>query len=397
MAVKTNYDKNGYKYYRLTKTIGHKIDGTPVKKEFLGKNKSEAEEKATKYINLIKKGLPFDFETITLDELMHSWLFNILYVSKNFKSSSFERYESIYRNYIKNSDISILPVYTLNSGIIQQYYNKLYDNGKTTSQITNLNKLLRKFFNYCIDSDYLSKNPCLNRYITIPGNADEYCDNEDIENEISIFSDLEIKTILKDLDYKNTLHIAILIASLTGLRMGEILALNNKNLDLENGIIKVKYTLSKTKVFDNKESSHWELKLQKPKTKSSIRQVNIPCNAINILKKYKEFQIQKYEKNNIKFNEDSLLFTTKLCKKIDKGNFRRAWRRFLKSKNIEYKRFHTLRHTFASMLFKNGATVLEVKELLGHSDSQTTEKIYIYVYPTSKQDSINKLNYLLKS
>lgn len=395
MAVKTNYEKNGYKYYRLTKTIGHNLDGSPVKKEFLGKNKSEAEEKATQYINMIKQGLPFDYESITIGQLMHNWLFNVLHVSKNFKSSSFERYESIYRNYVKDSDISILQVYNIKSEVIQTYYNKLYENNKTSSQIANLNKLLRKFFNYCIDCDYITKNPCLNRYITIPGNADEYEDDEEDDEEISVFEESELKVILSNLNYDNTLHVAILIASFTGLRMGEILGLKNKYLDLDNKILKVKYTLSKTKIFDSEEKSHWELRLQKPKTKSSIRTVNIPSNLIGILKKYKEKQKQKYSSHNLKFNEESLLFTTKTCEKIDKGNFRRAWERYLKKININYKNFHTLRHTFASLLFKKGATVLEVKELLGHSDSKTTEKIYIYVFPKSKEDSVNKLNFLL--
>ena len=46
MAKKTNYSKNGKEYYRLTKTIGKKADGTPIKKEFYGSCKAEAEEKA---------------------------------------------------------------------------------------------------------------------------------------------------------------------------------------------------------------------------------------------------------------------------------------------------------------------------------------------------------------
>lgn len=36
MAVKTNVIKNGKKYYRITKTIGHKDNGDPIKKEFYG-------------------------------------------------------------------------------------------------------------------------------------------------------------------------------------------------------------------------------------------------------------------------------------------------------------------------------------------------------------------------
>ena len=45
MAVRTNYEKNGKNYYRVTATIGKKADGKPIRKEFYGKSKKEAESK----------------------------------------------------------------------------------------------------------------------------------------------------------------------------------------------------------------------------------------------------------------------------------------------------------------------------------------------------------------
>ena len=45
MAKKTNFESNGKEYFRITKTIGHKADGTPIRKQFYGTGKKEAEEK----------------------------------------------------------------------------------------------------------------------------------------------------------------------------------------------------------------------------------------------------------------------------------------------------------------------------------------------------------------
>ena len=86
MAKKTNYTKNGIEYYRITKTIGHKEDGTPVKKEFYGNSKSEAEEKANKYINDLKNGLIQNAENYTVSQLMKIWLFDFLHNSVFFFS-----------------------------------------------------------------------------------------------------------------------------------------------------------------------------------------------------------------------------------------------------------------------------------------------------------------------
>ena len=55
MAKRTNFESNGKEYFRVTKTIGHKVDGTPIRKQFYGTGKKEAEEKATEYINKINK------------------------------------------------------------------------------------------------------------------------------------------------------------------------------------------------------------------------------------------------------------------------------------------------------------------------------------------------------
>ena len=57
MAVRTNYEKNGKNYYRVTATIGKKADGKPIRKEFYGKSKKEAESKKEEYIKGLNLGL----------------------------------------------------------------------------------------------------------------------------------------------------------------------------------------------------------------------------------------------------------------------------------------------------------------------------------------------------
>lgn len=115
MAIKTNVNKNGNKYFRITRTIGHKEDGTPVKKEFYGNSKSDAEEKAQQYINDLKNGLIASTEDYTVSQLMKIWLFDFLNNSTSIKPSTFQRYEGIYRNYIKKSPIAGTKITKLNS------------------------------------------------------------------------------------------------------------------------------------------------------------------------------------------------------------------------------------------------------------------------------------------
>jgi len=183
MATKYNYIKNGKKYFRKTKTIGHRADGTPVKKEFYGDGEKDCDRQIEEYMDKLKSGLNVNVETMTVEQGMHQWLFDVLLPSKNMKSASFEKHECNYRNYIKDKKIGCICVQNAVSLPFQKYYNELYKNGikiynkqkntyeyKTVSsnKIIDLNKTLRAFFSYCIKEQYTLKNPCLLSNIEIP-------------------------------------------------------------------------------------------------------------------------------------------------------------------------------------------------------------------------------------
>lgn len=96
------------------------------------------------------------------------------------------------------------------------------------------------------------------------------------------------------------------------------------------------------------------------------------------------------------FNDDSLIFTTSSCKPIEPNNFRRAWSRFLKRINIKYKKVHSIRDTYATLLVRRGAKIHDVKTLLGHSSIAITEKYYIFVFPEDLEQTASLLDNLVK-
>lgn len=409
MATKYNCEINGIKYFRKTKTIGYDETGKPVKKPFYGDGEKDCDRKIEEYMHKLKIGIQMDMQKASIEQLMYDWLFNVLIKSSTSKSSSFEKHESNYRLYIKNSSIGCLSASNITSKSIQLYYNELYEKGLqalnkknelvikevSSVKIFDINKTLRLFFSYCISQNYRKDNPCTLNKISIPGNAD--IDNEDDEKifdfNIQAFDDEEVKTIKENLIYQensnNTFNIAVLTDLVSGLRKGELLGLQRKYIDLVNCRIRVRWTLKLIKVYDSPTSYHRELKLIKPKSKTSIREISFPSTLVPVLKQYFKEQEIKWKENGLDFTDDSLIFTTKTCKPIDTMNFSRAWTRFLKRINIKYKKPHSLRDTYATTLIRRGASIHDVKALLGHSSIKITEKYYIYVFPEDKSSTAN--------
>lgn len=179
----------------------------------------------------------------------------------------------------------------------------------------------------------------------------------------------------------------------TGLRSGELRGLKKKFV--KKHLVKVRNTLKRVKVFDDEEKWHYKIKLIKPKSTSSIRDVNFPTTFYSVLEYYLEEQSEKWKNKGLEFNDESLLFTTKNCLPIDEKNFSRAWKRFLKKIKVRYKKPHSIRDTYATTLVRKGAKMHDVKEMLGHSSIKITEKYYIYVFPEDKSKTADLLNDLI--
>lgn len=375
MAKKTNSKINGKEYYRIRKVVGHTASGEKILKNFYGESKKEAEQKANEYLNNIENGLIIDFENFTLAELMHIWLFDFLHNSSKIKPSTFQRYEGLYRNYIKESEIAGNKLINMKSIQLQNFYNNLFKAGYSYSQINTLNTFLKVFFNWCIDNDYILKNPC--KKVNIKGDKNEIIKNE--KKEVEILTEKEINIIKEYL--KNTdFELLFLLDLVTGLRQGELLALDWEHINLKDNTLKVEKSVKEVYVYDNENTKHIETVFQTPKTLNSFRTIPIPNTMIDILLKIE--------------NKKGLLFKDADGNPLKGKNVSTKWTKILKECQIPHKKFHSIRHTYASMLLSKGVDIETVAELMGHSAISITQ-IYLHSSYTSKNKSVNKLNSIL--
>jgi integrase len=129
-------------------------------------------------------------------------------------------------------------------------------------------------------------------------------------------------------------------------------------------------------------SGNKELKTitQTPKSTTSIRTVDLPDKIVKLLSSIPRTSEYVFA------DEQGFPYSVKTLF----GN----WKKVLTENNIPYKKFHSLRHTYATMLLSNGVDLKTVQDLMGHSDITITQ-IYLHVLPKNKTKAVNKINKIL--
>lgn len=375
------YIVNGVqKGWRASILVGKDEKGKNIRKQFYGKTQKEAKQKLDEFKNQISLGsLPTD-DKIILEQWYYTWLFD--YRIKDLKPKSFEKYEGIYRNYIKNTPLGKIKLKDLRATHLQQHYNNLLDiDKKSISTIRGLNTRLKPCLAEAEKQGYIQKNYC--KMVTLP--------KDNTTKEIKVLTPIQQQSFIAAIK-GHELGVLFLVALSTGLRLGEILGLKWYDIDFNSGTLTVNRTLQRVTEIDRDGNRESKIIEQLPKTKNSIRTVPIPQNILSRLKDYRVEQ----NKNRLKLGEAYLnsnyVFCNNLGYPIDDKRPARNLKSILTKLNIEPIKFHGLRHTYATRLFEANVPPKTVQVLMGHYDISITMDIYTHVMEDTKLEAVEKLN-----
>lgn len=168
--------------------------------------------------------------------------------------------------------------------------------------------------------------------------------------------------------------IGIMLSLYTGLRIGEVCALQWKDIDFEQSILHVSSTVSRVK----NESGGTKLIIDSPKTRSSDRFVPIPKVLLSVL-------------DDLYGHRKSCFVISDSDSFVNPRTLEYRFHKVLTQANVSQTNFHSLRHTFATKCIQIGMDVKSLSEILGHANSAITLNIYVHSSMELKRVHIEKL------
>ena len=361
MATYQQYQlKDGKRKWQVKGYIGLDENG---KKTFTTKRGFETKRQAE--FAWAKLQLEFEenkhapYAQMTFGEATEEWLNEY---EKTVEESTLFKTEQLFKNHILPAFGERLIAEITPLDIQQQLY-------EWSTSYTKANLFMRyagMVFDYAYRLDYIKENPTL-KVRTIKTKQVEKKENFYNKDQLKLFMQA-----LKDGTNKRA-YVFFRLLAFTGMRKGELLALNWEDVDFECQLITI------DKAVAMKETG-WYIKA--PKTKASIRTISLDDITINVLKDYQEAC----------GNSEGLVFQSEGGGILSPAKPRKWYLQALKKTDLPPITIHGFRHTHCSLLFESGATLKDVQYRMGHSDIQTTMNIYSHVTSTAKERLANKFN-----
>lgn len=202
-------------------------------------------------------------------------------------------------------------------------------------------------------------------------------------HEVRVLSPEETKRLL-EAAHGESIEALVVLAVSTGLRLGEALALQWTDIDLERRQLRVVKNLQRVR-------GQGQVLLE-TKTRRSRRNIILPVRTTEALRSLRSNQNQRRRSAGKEWNDLGFSFTTSTGRPLDQRDVLRSFRRILRKAKLPRMRFHDLRHSCASLLLAEGISPRVVMETLGHSRIAVTMDTYTHVMPALQREAADAMD-----
>jgi integrase len=388
---------NGITYIRYIKWIGIK---SRKKVEVCGKTEQECvrkmKAKEREYADeeaLVGNAVKPSQNKAFLQDLIWSWL--ITYKKPILKPKSFDTLAGTYTMYIENTPLGRTEIRNVRTDVLMDLLSRTAEK-KSYSTTKKLYNLLGAFFKH-----YYRICPGMSPMIGVEAptklkiiliDEDGITDN----GEMKVLSDEEINKFMTEINKENTSMCYMLAFGLwTFMRLGEMQAIQMKDIDLEKGTVNIYKSFSRVRkdgYYSGDKGYEW--KLVPPKTKKSRRVVYLCPEARKALENH--LRMLKTKRIDIidgaaEIPPETFIFSSLAGNPYATQNLNDLLKKTLKRADIKTKiSVHGLRHTGISYFLRHGADLKTISAQAGHSNLTTTINIYYSITKDQIEGNIDK-------
>lgn len=262
-------------------------------------------------------------------------------------------------------DLKILPYFgkmkmnEITASDIRKWQSELIKQGYAPTYLKTISNQLAALFNYAVRYYDLPNNPCRKAGSMGKGKADE----------MNFWTKEEFDKFIDAIMNKQQSYMAFMTLFWTGIRIGELLALNVADVDFEKRTISIMKSYQRMGGRDV---------ITEPKTAKSKRVIAIP--------QFLAVDLQDYVNSMYGVQGEDRLFP------ITKYYLEHEMQRGIKESGVKRIRIHDLRHSHASLLVEMGFSPLEIANRLGHEKIETTLNTYSHLYPDKQEQLADRLD-----
>ena len=349
--------------------VGYGDNGYPKTKSVTAKTQGECKEK----LQALKEQCGRTTDRLKPDMPLGDWL-DFWY--QNFSKPKIRQTtQDCYENRIYNHiipEIGKIPLNKLTQNELQQFYARLkksgrrrhvdhYGEGLSDRMVRSCHTTCRTALEKAVVEGLITTNPAIG--CRLPPKK---------SREMQVLTHDEIRRFLIQAKEEGYYEMFLLELT-TGMRRGEILGLQWKDINLHTGELHIRRQVVKKGT---------ETLISKPKTKSSIRTLLLPNDMVEILAELNKKSTCEWVFPS-PVNEGEPRNPASIYGKFQK---------ILERSHCKKIRFHDLRHTFATMALENGMDIKTLSAMIGHISAETTLNIYSHITDTMQQQAAVRID-----
>ena len=372
--------RGGDTYYRVELPQRLCYDGK--RHSVMGKSRSEAVAKAEEEFRRWERGLDRNAGEKTLAEFLGEFL---AYYKQDggIAPSTYQDY----RYHIESHIVPLLGKVTLKDldpRRVDEFTRALTAKGLAPRSSQYTYSVLRRALQFAVDWKYIPANPASSRMRAAKRRPVREL------SKIRFLSADEARAFLRAVR-GNRYEALYVLAITTGMRQGELLGLQWPDVDFDAAKLTIFRSLHRTKRRRDPEDQAPWFELRQPKTAGSRRTLEIPPVTVEALREHQVRQRQQRLLADSSWQEQKLIFTTRVGTPVDTTNVLYQFQEILKRAGIAKMRFYDLRHTHASLLIAEGVHPKKIAERLGHASIKLTMDLYGHLFEGCDKESAERM------